>query len=132
MTKPISRKMAVDCFLYRIMQDDGTTLLEDCLTSAFVCSICDDGILPGQNIQFDHIHADVFDGPHDYRNLRPVHADCHKSKTAQDIKANAKVKRLANPKPSKHPMKSSGRPLTSRPFHKIKGHGFKKRTIPTL
>lgn len=91
MTKPISRKMAVDCLLYRFEQDCYT--IGD--SRAFLsCGICRLSIQQGQDIQFDHIHADVHGGPHEYQNLRPVHAECHKLKTAKDIKANAKVKRL--------------------------------------
>lgn len=108
MTKPISRKMAVDCLLWHVQLSD----------NPIICRLCSGVLFAGDAVQFDHIHADVFNGPHDYRNLRPVHAECHKSKTAQDIKANAKVKRLADPKPSKHPMKSSGRKIPTRPFPK--------------
>lgn len=107
MTKPISRKMAIDCILHRI--------------PGYVnCGICTIALRPGDDIQFDHIHACVFKGPHEYENLRPVHAHCHKAKTARDVKDNAKVKRLANPKTSKRPMKSSGRKMPSRPFQKRK------------
>lgn len=108
MTKPVTRKLAVDCLLDRVIGWYGT----------LPCSVCKQPLLPGQNIHFDHIHADIFDGPHEYENLRPLHFECHKDKTARDIKANAKVKRLANPKPSRHPMKSSGRKLQSKPFAK--------------
>lgn len=108
MTKPISRKMAVDCLLH-------------CWGPSFPCAICGEPLLPGQAIQFDHIHADVFDGPHEYQNLRPVHYDpCHKSKTKADIQANAKVKRILADKPSKRPMQNSGRTIPSRPFSKPK------------
>ena len=100
--------MAVDCLLWR------------CVSAGWFlnCGICGGIVLPEQDIQFDHIHADVFDGPHEYKNLRPVHAKCHKKKTAQDIKDNSKIKRLLNPKPSKRPMKSSGKKIPSRPFQK--------------
>jgi len=105
MTKPISRKMAVDCILHRI--------------PGYVrCGICDVPLRPGDDIQFDHIHAHVHGGPHEYQNLRPVHAHCHKAKTAQDVKDNAKVKRLINPRPSKRPMKSGKQKIPSRPFQK--------------
>lgn len=110
MTKPISRKMAVDCLLYRINR----------VFHGLTCDICGEYLMPTQNIQFDHIHAIVHLGPHEYQNLRPVHAECHKKKTVQDIKYNAKVKRLANPKPSRHPMKSSGRKIPSHPFAKAR------------
>lgn len=110
MTKPISRKMAVDCLLYR--------------TRGHVfCGICRIMLNPGDNIQFDHIHADVFDGPHEYQNLRPVHIECHKEKSARDVKDNAKTKRLANPKPSRHPMQKTGRKIPSRSWQTKKPPG---------
>lgn len=113
MTKPISRKMAVDCLLYRFERD--------CVTfgdnnAIMACGICRLTIAPGQNIQFDHIHAIVHQGPHEYQNLRPVHAECHKAKTKADIQANAKVKRILADKPSKRPMQKSSRKIPSRPF----------------
>ena len=94
MTKPVSRKMAVDCLLWFVK----------CLYGPVPCYLCLRDITAAQDIQFDHAHAIVHEGPHEYQNLRPVHAECHKKKTARDIAANAKVKRLANPKPSKRPM----------------------------
>ncbi len=112
MTKPISRKMAVDCLLYRIEERRKDMMY------GMPCGICDEFCLPGQDIQFDHIHADVFGGPHEYKNLRPVHAECHKKKSKADVQANAKVKRLLNPKPSKRPMQNSGRKIPPRPFPK--------------
>lgn len=85
LTKPISRKMAVDCLLF-------TAFIGGFI---FRCKICGEELQPGQNIQFDHIHADVHGGPHEFENLRPVHYDpCHKKKTKADVQANAKVKRI--------------------------------------
>jgi 5-methylcytosine-specific restriction endonuclease McrA len=107
MTKPISRKMAVDCLLHRFSYEAGKALF---------CTICNQPIYAGEDIQFDHIHADIFNGPHEYQNLRPVHAECHKKKTARDIKDNAKIKRILNPRPSKRPMPKSSRKIPSRPF----------------
>ena len=92
----------------------------DCLLSRadIRCMICADVLLPGAEIEWDHIQALVHQGPHDYWNLRPLHPECHKIKTARDIAANAKVKRIIADKPSRHPMKSSGRTIPSRPFPK--------------
>lgn len=107
MTKPVTRAMAVNCLLDRIMLAFG----------GLPCPVCLAPLLPGQQIQFDHIHADVLGGPHEYLNLRPIHYDpCHKNKSARDVAANAKVKRILADKPSKRPMKSSGRKIPSRPF----------------
>lgn len=75
MTKPISRKMAVDALLWRFFIGEYVRL--DILASVgarIVCPICKQDLREGQDIQFDHIHADVFDGPHEYQNLRPIHA----------------------------------------------------------
>lgn len=75
----ITPAMKIDALLYR---------------EKTLCSLCSEWVLPGQEIEWDHIHALVHGGQHDYTNLRPVHAGCHKKKTAQDIKANAKIKRI--------------------------------------
>src|SRR5690348_17156987 len=82
------------------------------------CIECDGLICPGQPIQWDHRHALVHGGPHDYRNIRPVHVECHKKKTARDIKANAKVKRLRG-----ETCNAPSKPIQSRGFSKR----FRKR-----
>ena len=121
MTKPVIRKMAVDCLLWRFMLFGQAITSHGPTATGLPCSICGEPLLPGQQIQFDHIHADVHGGEHTYKNLRPVHYDpCHKGKTAQDIKDNAKVKRLKNPRKSSRPMKNSGRKIPSRPFSRPK------------
>lgn len=83
-----------------------------------LCAICLGPLRPDDKIEWDHIHALVHSGPHEYENLRPLHAECHKRKTKADVQANAKVKRILANKPSKRPMKSSGRKIPSRPFSK--------------
>ena len=114
MTKPVTRKMAVDCLLDRFSRN----------FHVLICGICKCVLAAGQPIQFDHVHADVFDGPHEYQNLRPVHTDCHKKKTKADIQANAKIKRLTGKTKSRKKVKmpsrklQSGRKLQSRPFQK--------------
>lgn len=76
----ITWPMKIDCLLFRYN---------------ITCGICGGDIKPGQEIEWDHVHALVHGGPHIFTNLRPVHYDpCHKRKSAQDVKANAKVKRL--------------------------------------
>jgi hypothetical protein len=110
MTKPVTRKMAVDCLLWVASFFHG---------HSFHCRECGKPLLPGQDIQFDHLHADVHGGPHEYENLRPIHYDpCHKRKTARDVAANAKVKRIIADKPSKRPMQKTGRKLPTRPWPK--------------
>lgn len=104
----ITERMKVDCLLW--LADSEAEVR---------CPECGMMILPGQRIEWDHRHCLALDGPHVYENLRPVHYDpCHKQKSARDVKALAKVRRLANPRPSKRPMKSSGKSLASRPFQK--------------
>jgi hypothetical protein len=86
MTKPFPESIAVDCLLDRVIRQFGTPLLSPA-----------DGepLLPGQPIQFDHIHADVHGGPHEYQNLRPIHIGAHKKKTKpDDIAAKAKGDRI--------------------------------------
>jgi 5-methylcytosine-specific restriction endonuclease McrA len=85
MTKPVTRKLAVDCLLDRVIRQFGTPLLSP---------VDGEPLMPGEAIQFDHIHADVFGGPHEYRNLRPIHTGAHKKKTKADIQAVAKIDRI--------------------------------------
>ncbi len=105
MTKPISRKMAVDCLLglYQIR-----------------CGICKEQLFPGDAVQFDHVHSDAMGGPHEHDNLRPVHYDpCHKMKSKRDVAALAKVDRITGV--TKGPKKKAwtkGRKLQSRGFQK--------------
>lgn len=123
MTKPVTRKMAVDCLLHRFSLE-ARVFGEDAIhcneVAWLACAICKTEIKAGEDIEFDHIHADIFDGPHEYQNLRPLHAECHKAKTKSDIQANAKIKRILADKPSKRPMQSSGRKIPSRPFQSAK------------
>jgi hypothetical protein len=62
-------------------------------------------------VQYDHHLALVDGGKHSVENLRPICSVHHARKSAREHIANCKAKRLANPKPSKHPMKSSGRKI---------------------
>ncbi len=103
----ITERMKIDCLFHR----------------AFVeCPVCWEQIYAEEDIEWDHVQALCHGGEHKFWNLRPLHADCHKIKTKADVKALAKAKRLSNPKPSRHPMRSSGRPIPSRPFPKrLKG-----------
>lgn len=106
MTKPISRKMAVDCLLWYFATEADAGLC---------CHICDNALEMGQDIQFDHIHAIVHGGPHEYENLRPVHAECHKKKTKADVQAKAKGDRILGLTCNKPKKK-----MPSRPFQKRK------------
>ncbi len=114
MTKPISRKMAVDCLLHRVIVQHGLPLF---------CDICHEPLVPGQQIQFDHIHSDVMGGKHEYQNLRPVHYDpCHKKKSARDVAAKAKLDRITHKTKTGPKAKiRSGRKLQSRNTFPPKG-----------
>ncbi len=102
--KAITPAMKIDAILWRFK---------------VYCSWCDEQIHVGHPIEWDHVHALVHGGEHCFTNLRPIHADpCHKEKTKADIQANAKVKRIIADKPSRRPMKSSGRKIPSRPWPK--------------
>jgi 5-methylcytosine-specific restriction endonuclease McrA len=98
MTRPISRKMAVDCLLWYVQQPGNLIVMHDQEEGGpfyvFKCYLCGKPILPGQTIQFDHLHATVHGGSHEYTALRPVHYDpCHKKKqrgtSRQTQKSNA-------------------------------------------
>jgi 5-methylcytosine-specific restriction endonuclease McrA len=125
MTKTISRKMAVDCLLWLVQQASSLKSVFNEESGkgyfAFQCYICKEPLYPWQTIQFDHVHADVHGGGHEYENLRPVHYDpCHKKKSASDVAANAKVKRIqAGGRKSRGPkMRSRGFQQVARPFPK--------------
>lgn len=106
MTKPISRKMAVDCLLDRVIGWYGP----------LPCSICKMPLLPGQSIQFDHIYADKLGGAHEYQNLRPIHYDpCHKGKSKRDIGAMAKIDRITGITGTRPKKKISSRPFQKKP-----------------
>lgn len=120
MTKPISRKMAVDCLLFRIPTGARPYYAGD-PQPFLICSICGEPLLPGQQIQFDHIHGHAMGGPHEYQNLRPIHYDpCHKAKSKRDVAALAKVDRITGV--------TKGRPKTKwLSGRKLQGRGFPKK-----
>lgn len=95
----ITADMKIDALLYRY---------------AVTCAICGKDIKPGQAIEWDHVHALVHGGPHVFSNLRPLHEDCHKAKTARDIAANAKVKRLTGQTCNGPVKKIPSRPMAKR------------------
>jgi hypothetical protein len=51
-------------------------------------------MLPEQPIHWDHIHAESFNGPHHYTNLRPTHKACNLKKGGRETKALAKIDRI--------------------------------------
>lgn len=108
MTKPVTRKLAVDCLLDRANRAGHPIL----------CVECGDPCLPGQKIQFDHRHCDKLGGGHEYENLGPIHYDpCHKRKSKRDVGALAKIDRITGV--------TKGRPKRKWPKRK-----FQKRIKP--
>ncbi len=78
------------------------------------------------DIEREHIHEISLGGPDVPKNCRYSCGPCH-DKVTNGTKATsagsskqriAKVKRILADKPTKRPMKSSGRPIPSRPFPK--------------
>lgn len=126
MTKPVSRKMAVDCLLWRIGQPGLTMVVvdpdnPDRICAAFKCTECGDPILPGQTIQFDHTHADKRGGGHTFRDIRPIHYDpCHKRKSKRDVAALAKIDRITGKTKNgpKRKIPSPNKPWPKRPMRK--------------
>lgn len=106
--KAITERMKIMCLLNREVHR---------------CYLCGDAILPNDEIDWDHIHALVHEGEHAFTNLAPVHRVCHKAKTARDIKANAKVKRIL--KPSKPKRKWASRPMS----HPTLKRNFKGKVV---
>jgi len=77
-------------------------------------------------IEREHLHEVGLDGPDIPANCRYSCGPCHlvvtngtKATSAGSSKQRiAKIKRLANPRPSKRPMVNSGKKMASRPFPK--------------
>jgi len=90
------------------------------------CSRCHELLGPLHKIEREHILEMALGGEDEPSNCTYSHKACHavitngtKATTAGSSKQRiAKVARLQNPRKSKHPMKSSGRKIPSRPFQK--------------
>lgn len=96
--KAITAAMKVDCLIYRY---------------EVTCAECGEQIHIGQEVEWDHVQALVHGGDHTFANLRPIHSECHKAKTARDIAAKANGDRLLGLTKTK-----PGRKIPSRPFQK--------------
>ncbi len=92
------------------------------------CFRCKMAVTDPNHVEREHILEIALGGKDEPANCAYSHAWCHKAitngtkaTTAGSSKQRiAKVERLRNPKPSKRPMKNSGRKLPSRPFPKRK------------
>lgn len=75
-----------------------------------VCYLCKRKIAPGEAWEVEHVKPVGFGGTNDASNLRPAHQDCHKPKTADDVrsmrKADRNAKRAAGIKPKGKKLKS--------------------------
>lgn len=101
----VTRKMAIACLIHMAAEEG----------HPFFCLECGIELTPEDRIEMDHRQATIHSGPHDYKNIRPIHYDCHKRKTGRDVAANNKIKRIRGerkPRPK--------RPIPSRPFQKRK------------
>ncbi len=98
--KAITPAMKIDALLWRFTIN---------------CGLCQTLLSPNDEIEWDHVHALVHGGQHDCYNLRPVHAGCHKLKSAKDVKANAKVKRLRGETRTRPSRKIPSRPFPRKP-----------------
>ncbi len=59
------------------------------------CKICGDPLPDSdRGVEYDHIQALVHGGSNDLDNFRAIHVHCHRTKTTEDQKSNAKVKRI--------------------------------------
>ncbi len=97
--KAITLAMKIDTLLWR---------------STILCGVCRNILVPGDNVEFDHIHALVHGGEHNWGNLRPLHAECHKRKSARDVAAKAKGDRLLGLTCNKPKKKIPSRPFPKR------------------
>lgn len=60
-----------------------------------VCYLCGRKVAPGEDWQVEHPLAVALNGPQDLASLKVVHVDCHKPKTAEDIRRIRKADRNA-------------------------------------
>ncbi len=90
----------------------------DCLFihKMVICSLCKTPIEARTDCQFDHIHALHLDGPHVADNLRPVHIECHKRKSALEARGRKKVRAATGANKPKRKRTWASRPLQSRGF----------------
>lgn len=136
--KAITAQMKLDALLFRLAVFEGfhiqgtlsPLIFKDkaqCVVRGIYlkCGICGEPIAFGAPIQWDHIHAISMGGPHDFRNLRPTHAECNHAKGIREHRAAAKVARLrgetkTGPKAkiAKRGFPKGQRKMQSRPFQR--------------
>lgn len=96
------------------------------------CYLCSRPFVAGEKIEFDHIVALINGGENREQNLRPVHAKCHRTKTASDVAEKARI----SAKRQKYmgivdPPKMEGRPLqTTRKSFERKKKAQEKLPVP--
>lgn len=73
-----------------------------------ICRWCAKVVAPFSDVIWDHRIALALGGTNDLANMEPLHVECSKQKTALDLKAIAKAKRLSKPKtPAKRTIPTS-------------------------
>lgn len=85
-----------------------------------VCHLCRLPIKQGEQWHVEHIIALACGGTDDDANMAPAHIDCHAPKTKADVRAAAKIKRVA----ARH----IG--AKAEPKQRIASRGFAKRERP--
>jgi 5-methylcytosine-specific restriction endonuclease McrA len=81
------------------------------------CHLCGLPIKQGEAWHVEHIVALACGGADDDANMAPAHIDCHAPKTKDDVRAAAKIKRIA----ARHVG------ATPPPKQRIANRGFAKR-----
>ena len=71
-----------------------------------------------ERIEYDHILPDFLGGTNDLENCQAIRLSCHKAKTASDMRAISKTRRIRN--------KQRGLTATKPPFPGSKNSRFKK------
>jgi RNA-directed DNA polymerase len=59
-----------------------------------LCTMCGAIIDENEKVEIDHILAKAYGGTDDKKNLRLIHATCHKQKTARERRERAKLRKL--------------------------------------
>ncbi|MEW5705104.1 MAG: HNH endonuclease signature motif containing protein [Pseudomonadota bacterium] len=89
MSRPSSYKVRHDCYYAHVRYDaHGRAYL--------ICHICQGPIWSGKDSwEAEHVVRRSVGGADDPSNVMPAHTKCHKAKTRDDVRENAKGKRVA-------------------------------------
>lgn len=116
--------MKVNCLLDRVHKQFGVYLK---------CAISGEDMKPEDPVEFDHTHALVHKGEHNWEALRPVLKEPHKRKSKRDVRDAARVSRLTKERKGKPKRKRRSRKIQCRPFPEgsrpMQSRGFEKRGV---